>query len=160
MKSRSLFVLGLMGLSLLSNTTFANDNVKIKVAKQAIQSMQVRSYASPALKNLIGQMEKVEKQIEPEMGCEMPEGFFMGYGNGGAGASRLQATVLKNGVVRATWIEDWGDRRYGDKKTVDFDMTCQGNRCVIEDVRVIFKPNDVHSLKKSYKKVIKYRQCF
>ena len=54
MKSRSLFVLGLMGLSLLSNTTFANDNVKIKVAKQAIQSMQVRSYASPALKNLIG----------------------------------------------------------------------------------------------------------
>lgn len=56
--------------------------------------------------------------------------------------------MLKNGVVRATWVGVSDGN--SNKETVDFDMTCQGNRCVCvieEDVRNISQEYGIASIK-------------
>ena len=141
---------------LFSSMAWANNTAKINVAKAAIKQESVFNYASPTLKQLIQKANKIQYQIEPDMGCDVVENFYLGFGNGGAGVSKLQAQVLNNGATRATWVENWGGGRYGEKQVIDFYMTCTGNKCVIDNVKNI---SDKIDFKQDLQYIINHRTC-
>ena len=156
--SRVLIVFGLVGMMLFSGHVMANDRAKTELAKKSIREMEVAAYASPSFKALLHKAYKVNAKVErqKDYGCDFADGYYLGYGNGDVKVTQLKATVLKNGVTRATWVgvSDGSS----EKNTVDFDMTCQGNRCVIEDVRHIYA-GETSSMKKEANYMVKHQKC-
>lgn len=149
-----------LGAMVCTTGAMANDSQKITVAKNAIKKADAYQYASPSLKQLIDKANKIQYRIEPDMGCDVVEDFYMGHGNGDAGVAKLNATVLKNGKVRATWIEDWGNNaggdRYGEKRVIDFDMTCKGNTCTIDNIKNV---SDNVDFKKDLQYIVQHGTC-
>lgn len=156
LKLKLFVMLSVMLCSGFSGVAWANDTTKINLAKTAIKKESIYNYASPTLKQLINKANKIQYRIDADMGCDVVDNYYLGLGNGGAGVSKLQAQVLKNGVIRATWVEQWEVGRYGDKQIIDFDITCTGNKCVIDNVKNMV---DGFDFKKDLQYIIDHNDC-
>lgn len=134
-----------MGLIALSSVALANDQAKIALAKKAIKSADMTSHASPSLKKMLKQARAIENEIDPDgLGCELFDNYYLDLGQDHPKITNLNATVLANGKTRATF------KNYGNPTRVDFSMSCQGNKCVIEDV---------NHIRAHVQYIIKHRSC-
>lgn len=120
------FILTIIMMALPS-LALANNQAKVALAKQAIKSGKISPYASPSLKKILKRADAIRFQIE-DAGCDLAEHYYLGHGQDVPEITNLKVTVLSNGKTRATF------KNYGYNEKVDFSMSCQGNKCMIEDV--------------------------
>ena len=132
--------LALFSLLAVSPTAFANDQAKLALAKKVVVEGDVSSYATPSFKNILDQAYEINDKIAAmydDMGCELAEMGYLGYGNGDFGLDirNWKANVTKSGMVRATFNDG------GSSSLIEFDMICNGNKCLIDDVRHGYSTN-------------------
>lgn len=144
MKSMFKVVL-ICGLVLNAIPAYANDQVKIALAKKVITEGEISPYATPNLKNILQKAHKINDQMAKTaeyegVGCDFAEHFYLGHGNGGLDEiTKWKANVLKNGVVRVSFNNGSGEMAYAN--LVEFDMVQKGNRYAIDDVRFAMSDN-------------------
>lgn len=119
----------------VSQTAFANNQVKFALAKKAVLAGDVESFATADFKKLLKKAHQIDdkkRADNDDMGCDFSEAYYLGHGNG----DELTARSIKNwkavatpSGVKVTFNAD------GDSHLIEFDMVCQGSRCAINDVR-------------------------
>ncbi|MDO4699427.1 MAG: hypothetical protein Q4A69_01905 [Moraxella sp.] len=142
-------------LLLCSVHALANDAAKIALVKKTIASGDIGTYASPSLKQLSNKAYKLQFQIgDSDLGCDYFDNYFLGLGQDDANITNMKVTVLSNGLTRATFLN------YGSKETVDFNISCQGKTCQINDVISYYEGKaDPLTYKKYAEYIINRRQC-
>lgn len=147
----------MVGVMLCSGVAWANNTAKIHIAQSTIKQGGIERYASPTLKQLINKANKIQYQIDPDLGCEVVSHYYLGYGNERVKVTKMQAQVLNNGVTRVTWVPNWGGGS-GEKQTVDFYMGCTNNKCTIDNIKNI-SDGEVYDFKKDLQYIVNHNTC-
>ena len=126
---------------------------KIRLARKVLIKGSITPFATPELKRLVAQSDKVQHKIDPEgPACEEFEHYYLGYGNGDSEGNQLQQlkiTPKADGRIHASY------RYYGkERKNIVFDMVCKGISCQIRDV-----VHNGSSFKRAHEYIVKNKAC-
>lgn len=138
-----------------------NNKLKIKLVRQIYLAygkdlsshFDNGKYATPNLKKIMSQFDKISRQIDPDMACDMAKHFYFGFGQDVPDnfTKNLKIIALKDGLIQATF-KDFDNMKTG----AIIKLNCQNDICEIDDVKRL---DDKSSLKSDYKKVIETKSC-
>lgn len=107
-------------------------------------------YAAPEFKKTIKQAYRIIESIKRRTGdtCDMAEHYDQGLGNGDSKISKLKITPLSGNLVQVTFSDG------SLKNNLKYDISCTGNRCVINDII-----NEGRSVRKQYQQIVTSKSC-
>ena len=129
--------LALFSLLTVSPAAFANNQAKLALAKKVVfEATEISPYADPQFKKILQKAHQInqrEAKAHGDVGCEFYESPYLGGGTDAPIITSWKAGVTKSGMVRATFNNTAGDT---SGHLIEFDMTCRGSSCVVNDVRI------------------------